>query len=128
MPTRDTGEKKLALAGGVASNIKATRLIRHLPEVEAVHVFPHMGDGGWRSARRSHARSRPASASRSTFAARLGPSLTASEIERRSRREGVALPAPSTRIVDAVADLIAEGAMVMWFQGRMEYGPRALGP
>ena len=36
----------LALAGGVVSNIKATRRIRLLPEVEDVYVFPHMGDGG----------------------------------------------------------------------------------
>ena len=43
---RRSNEPRLAIAGGVASNIKATRLIRLLPEVEAVHVFPHMGDGG----------------------------------------------------------------------------------
>ena len=37
---------RLALAGGVVSNVKATRRVRLLPEVEDVYVFPHMGDGG----------------------------------------------------------------------------------
>ena len=37
---------KLALAGGVASNVKANRRIRLLDEVDDVFVFPHMGDGG----------------------------------------------------------------------------------
>ena len=43
---RLTGLSRLALAGGVVSNVKATRRIRLLPEVEDVYVFPHMGDGG----------------------------------------------------------------------------------
>ena len=43
---RLTGLRRLALAGGVVSNVKATRRIRLLPEVEDVYVFPHMGDGG----------------------------------------------------------------------------------
>ena len=43
---RLTGESRLALAGGVISNIRAARRIRLLPEVADVYVFPHMGDGG----------------------------------------------------------------------------------
>ncbi len=43
---RLTGLRRVALAGGVVSNVKATRRIRLLPEVEDVYVFPHMGDGG----------------------------------------------------------------------------------
>ena len=43
---RLTGMARVALAGGVVSNVKATRRIRLLPEVEDVYVFPHMGDGG----------------------------------------------------------------------------------
>ena len=41
-----TGERRIALAGGVASNIKVNRRLRLLPGVEQVFVFPHMGDGG----------------------------------------------------------------------------------
>src|SRR4029077_8441381 len=43
---RLTGLRRLALAGGVVSNVKATRQARLLPDVEDVYVFPHMGDGG----------------------------------------------------------------------------------
>ncbi|MGH9373813.1 MAG: carbamoyltransferase N-terminal domain-containing protein, partial [Vicinamibacterales bacterium] len=43
---RLTGLPRLALAGGVVSNVKATRRVRLLAEVEDVFVFPHMGDGG----------------------------------------------------------------------------------
>src|SRR6185295_9667710 len=43
---RLTGLDHLALAGGVMSNIRATRRIRLLAEVKDVYVFPHMGDGG----------------------------------------------------------------------------------
>ena len=122
-----TGEKRLAVAGGVASNIKATRLIRHLPEVEGVHVFPHMGDGGLAlGAAIACAQSVGERLALDFSRLDLGPSFAASELERALTSRGVRA-SPSTRIVDAVADLIAEGAVVMWFQGRMEYGPRALG-
>ena len=45
-PCGSPGCRALALAGGVVSNVKATRHVRLLPEVEDVYVFPHMGDGG----------------------------------------------------------------------------------
>ena len=41
-----TGARKLVFSGGVASNIKLNRLLRNLPEVEDMYVFPPMGDGG----------------------------------------------------------------------------------
>ncbi len=43
---RAIGSRKLAYAGGVASNIKANLRLWELPEVDEVFVFPHMGDGG----------------------------------------------------------------------------------
>ena len=43
---RQTGERRVALAGGVASNIRMNQRIRLLDGVEDVFVFPHMGDGG----------------------------------------------------------------------------------
>jgi carbamoyltransferase len=41
-----TGAAHVAFAGGVASNIKATRQVRRRDEIDDVSVFPHMGDGG----------------------------------------------------------------------------------
>ena len=67
-----TGERRVALAGGVVSNIKATRRVRLLPEVEDVYVFPHMGDGGlavgaalWRAPKRRADRRRCSTSSAS---------------------------------------------------------------
>jgi len=124
---RITGHHRLALAGGVVSNVKATRQIRHLPEVEDVFVFPHMGDGGLAlgAAVNEAAASgeiRPIDLSRLD----RGPAYDRSVIESSLRAAGL----PSACAGDLpcrVAELLAGGRIVMWFQGAMEYGPRALG-
>lgn len=122
-----TGVRCLALSGGVASNIKANRRIRLLEEVDDVFVFPHMGDGGL------------------ALGAALDAALAAGEDPRldlddlglgprypdealRDALEAAALPyrAPSD-LASAVADLLAGESVVLWLEGRMEYGPRALG-
>jgi carbamoyltransferase len=122
-----SGERKLALAGGVASNVKATRLVRHLPEVDAVHVFPHMGDGGLSlgaAIAGAHAHGEPLALDFSRLD--FGPSFEESEIERALASKGLRA-SRSDAIADQAAERIAAGAIVLWFQGRMEYGPRALG-
>jgi carbamoyltransferase len=122
-----TGLRTIALAGGVASNVKASRAVRMLPEVEDVYVFPHMGDGGLAagaavlaSVRRGVPPRRPLTDPG------LGPEFDAGQMEGALRVAGV----PFERSADpagAAACLIARGLVVLWFQGRMEYGPRALG-
>jgi carbamoyltransferase len=97
---RLTGIDRLALAGGVVSNIRAARRIRLLPEVKDVYVFPHMGDVGRRKAR-----------------AEIAASLASAGFHAQ----------PIENLPSRVAGLLADGQVVMWFQGRMEYGPRALG-
>jgi carbamoyltransferase len=124
---RLTGQRRLALAGGVVSNVKATRRVRLLPEVEDVFIFPHMGDGGL-----------PLGAAVSASAASgetpridltrldLGPAYDRSAVESSLRAAG--LPADCAgNLPCRVAELLAEGKIVMWFEGAMEYGPRALG-
>jgi carbamoyltransferase len=124
---RLTGLSRLALAGGVVSNVKATRRIRLLPEVEEVFVFPHMGDGGLALG--------AAVAAAVELGERIhldldrldhGPSYDLPTIESSVRAAGF----PAARVDDLpsrVAGMLAEGRIVMWFQGAMEYGPRALG-
>jgi carbamoyltransferase len=56
----------------------------------------------------------------------LGPGWSDDEIESRLRRAGFAYRRPA-RLAEAVADLLTGDRVVLWFQGRMEYGPRALG-
>jgi carbamoyltransferase len=124
---RLTGLSRLALAGGVVSNVKATRRVRLLPEVEDLFVFPHMGDGGLALGAALVA----AADSQQTIrldAGRLdlGPAYDVPEMEAGLR--AAALPAYRASDLPAqVADLLADGRVVMWFQGGMEYGPRALG-
>ena len=124
---RLTGCRRLALAGGVVSNVKATRRIRFLPDVDQVYVFPHMGDGGL-----------PLGAAVDAAAAAgealtldmdrldLGPQYDAGVIESAIRTGGLrACRTPD--LPASAASLLEQGKVVMWFQGRMEYGPRALG-
>lgn len=124
---RLTGLERLALAGGVVSNVKATRRIRLLPDVADLYVFPHMGDGGLAlgaAVVAASAKADPIHLELSSLA--LGHGYDPEAIER-SLRAGN-LPAERvTGLACRVADLLADGQIVMWFQGRMEYGPRALG-
>jgi carbamoyltransferase len=124
---RLTGLDRLALAGGVASNVKATRRIRLLPDVADVYVFPHMGDGGLALGAAVAAASEKAEAIHLDLSSlALGHGYDHPAIERSLRAAG--LPAEAlTSLACRVADMLAEGQIVMWFQGRMEYGPRALG-
>jgi carbamoyltransferase len=117
---------RLALAGGVASNVKANRRIRLLPGVDEVFVFPHMGDGGLALGAAIAASSAADLSDRSFAGVGLGPEYSDDEIKEALVAAGLTADRPPD-LPDRVADLIAAGRIVMWFRGRMEYGPRALG-
>ena len=122
-----SGESTLVVAGGVASNIKATRAMRLLPDVGAVHVFPHMGDGGLAlGAAIACARAHQQELSIDLSKLDLGPEYPLDAIASALAARGLSYLQPPC-IENAVADLLAQDAIVLWFQGRMEYGPRALG-
>ena len=137
----ETGLANLCLAGGVALNCVGNgRLLREGP-FDDVWIQPAAGDAGgalgaalfvWnqlldkpREVRRD-GRGRPADSMRGS---RLGPSFTGDEI--RAELDGAgAVYAERASVGDAVeeaAGLLADGRVVGWFQGRMEFGPRALG-
>ncbi|MBI4677013.1 MAG: hypothetical protein HY748_05465 [Elusimicrobia bacterium] len=122
-----TGMKDVAYAGGIAANVKVNRLIREKLGVRSLFVFPHMGDGGlavggaWALASELGVPCEPLG---SVF---LGPGYADEEIERLAAAErGIILEKVASPAKTA-AGLIASGEAVFWFQGRMEYGPRALG-
>ena len=124
---KQTRERTVALAGGVASNIRVNRRIRLLDGVDDVFVFPHMGDGGLALGAALLASEedggRPQIALDDLG---LGPEFSESEIETALEASGL----PYQRCADVsadVADLLFSDLIVMWFQGRMEYGPRSLG-
>ncbi|HPO15740.1 MAG TPA: carbamoyltransferase [Candidatus Hydrogenedentes bacterium] len=130
---RETGMKHLAIAGGVGLNCVANgRLLREGP-YEEVWIQPCASDGGsalgaalfvWHQVL---GKERVAD-SRRQKASYLGPGFSDDEIEAYLKEEGI----PYTRLSEEelpshVAGLIAEEKVVGWFQGRMEFGPRALG-
>jgi carbamoyltransferase len=122
-----SGESTLAVAGGVASNIKATRAMRLLPDVSAVHVFPHMGDGGLAlGAAIACARAHEEALAIDLSQLDLGPAYPVEALASALTAKGLSFTKPQC-IESAVADLLVRDGIVLWFQGRMEYGPRALG-
>lgn len=125
---RRTGARKLALAGGVFANVKLNQRLYELPEVDEVYVHPNMGDGG--NAVGSALRVCHEEGFNGSTAAMpdvyLGPSFSDREIEAELQRRGM----PFSRHEDVeseIASRIASGKVVGRFEGRMEYGPRALG-
>lgn len=131
-----TGCENLCLAGGVALNCVANGKLLREKIFEHVWIQPAAGDAGgalgaalalWHIGM-GQERESPAGqdAMRGAY---LGPEFDAGEIARACRRcRAVAHSFPSfDALCDEVSDLLAEGKVVGWFQGRMEYGPRALG-
>jgi carbamoyltransferase len=124
---RLTGMRRLALCGGVVSNIRATRRIRLSPDVDDLYVFPHMGDGGLALGAAALAAMRSGeSVDVCLDHLDLGPGYTDAAIEAALRDAGFT-PDPIDRPAVHVAQALEDGRIVMWFDGRMEYGPRALG-
>ena len=122
-----TGATHVAFAGGVASNIKATRLVRLRSEVADVSVFPHMGDGGLAvGAVLCAATDAGERVDSLPDDLGLGPAFDEAEIRTALDQPGLRICEPPD-IAEAAANLIADDHVVLWFQGRMEYGPRALG-
>jgi carbamoyltransferase len=125
-----TGSRNICLAGGVALNGVANWRVFQQSGFENIYIQPASSDSGGAlgaAAFISHTvlgtpRSRPMDH------ALLGPAFTNEEVERFLKTTG----APYRRLnekelVEETARLIHRGAIVGWFQGRMEYGPRALG-
>lgn len=121
-----TGERRVALAGGVASNIKVNRRIRALPGVDDVFVFPHMGDGGLAVGAALLASPHTEGRSADYEDLGLGPEYTDAQMQEALRAAGLPYERPAN-IAAALSPHLAAGDVAMWFQGRMEFGPRALG-
>ena len=122
-----TGLRKIAYAGGVASNIKTNLALRNLEGCEEIFVFPHMGDGGLAlGAALSCAVKQNPGSSYALGDLRLGPSVGDDSIERALRASGLCYERRPAVERDVAARLEKE-EIVLWFQDRMEFGPRALG-
>ncbi len=131
----ETGEANLALAGGVALNCVGNgRILREGP-FKQIWIQPAAGDAGGALGAALFAwhvymgEPREAPAGRDAqLGSCLGPAFSDGDIEtflqaRNARYEKL----PREALLDRVAELIAGENVIGWFQGRMEFGPRALG-
>jgi carbamoyltransferase len=119
----------VAFAGGTFANIKANMLIRNLEQMKHWYVFPHMGDGGMALGAALYTNYLLTGTSNYEFAPYLGNSYTIEETEnaiKSDRSLKYEAEDPHEHAKHA-AELLSKGNYLMWFQGRMEYGPRALG-
>jgi carbamoyltransferase len=127
---RRTGSTNLCLAGGVALNAVANGRIRPETEFDGVYVQPAAGDSGIAVGAAYYVWNQELGQPRSFVMehAYTGPEFGEAEADAAIRAAGFD---PERLDDDAlfpyVAERIAEGDVVGWFQGRMEFGPRALG-
>ena len=131
-----TGADKICLAGGVALNCVANGKLLQSELFKNIYIQPAAGDAGGAlgAALAIHylyfGAARKADEQNDQMqGAYLGPSFSEKEVEQMNRRQkAVATNFESfEELSEKAATLIAEGNVVGWFQGRMEFGPRALG-
>ncbi len=129
-----TGLPRLCLAGGVALNCVANGLILRENIFDDVWIQPAAGDAGGALGAALFAwhqvLAQPRTADGQQDAQQgsyLGPSYSTPEIQTWLQDEGAPYHLHSNDTPEVAAGLIAEGKVVGWFTGRMEFGPRALG-
>jgi carbamoyltransferase len=132
---RETGMKHLVLAGGVALNCVANgRLLREGP-FDDIWIQPASGDAGgalgaaefvWYQLLQNPRTTGSVDAQQGSL---LGPQFSNGEIAAFLDREGVKYTRCDSdqALIESVTQILTEEKVVGWFQGRMEYGPRALG-
>lgn len=120
-----TRMRNLVLSGGVVANVKLNQRLKDIPGIEKIFIHPNMGDGGCGTG-----------AALMQFSGRevnkpiadvyWGPDYTDDDISEALQR--AQLPFERHQPIEPkIAALIAAGKVVARFNGRMEYGPRALG-
>ena len=131
---RQTGARNLCLAGGVALNCVSNGKVLREGTFENIWVQPAAGDaGGAIGAALSTVHQyadKPRYISRTDGMAGsfLGPSFTQADIERRLSAAGARFTLlAENEMIEQTAVALADQRAVGWFQGRMEFGPRALG-
>jgi carbamoyltransferase len=130
------GLPNLCLAGGVALNCVANGKVVRDGAFENVWVQPAAGDAGGAlgaaliATHLHHGRPRetPVGKRDAMGGSYLGPAFEDAEIARRLTAAGARFTAlPEHALLERTIDALEEGCAVGWFQGRMEFGPRALG-
>ena len=134
---RHTGSKKLCMAGGVALNCVANGLLWKDGPFDDIWIQPAAGDAGgalgvafyiWHEVL-GERKAAPEPSGRDLMnGSCLGPAFSASQIRAVLQERGIPYrELPSGDVATEAAKLLAQESVVGWFQGRMEFGPRALG-
>lgn len=121
-----TGLTNIVMSGGVNANVKLNQRIREIPGVGGIFVYPNMGDGGCGTGAAMLAFGHGNIQRGPLENVYYGPDYSDADIKR-------ALDAAELRyerhddVEDRIGELLANDSIVGRFNGRMEYGPRALG-
>jgi carbamoyltransferase len=130
-----TGKKNLCLAGGVALNCVGNGVILREGPFDKIWIQPAAGDAGgalgaaqlvWHNLLNKPRTVMPTDSQRGSL---LGPSYESSDIKAFLDKENVTYEECTSedQLADRVAELIDQENVIGWFQGPMEFGPRALG-
>jgi carbamoyltransferase len=118
-----TNVHDLALAGGLFANVKLNQKIHELNCVNSIYIFPHMGDGGLAvGAAFAYVKPNPFKLENVYF----GPEYSNKDIKIELNQNKLKYYY-FKNIESEIAKLLAKGFVVARFNGRMEFGPRALG-
>jgi carbamoyltransferase len=129
----ETGIRNLCLAGGVALNCVANGKVLRDGRFEQIYIQPAAGDAGGALGaalvgyhmQLGQKRRVNGDAMRGAY---LGPTFTQADIEARLKGCGAKFELmDDTALIATCAEDLAQGKALGWFQGRMEFGPRALG-
>lgn len=128
---KETGQRNLCMAGGVALNCTANGIIKRSKMFERVFVQPASGDDGTSLGAALYVK-RIFNANQKFSPMSLpfwGPSYETNEVEQVLRHQDCEnlLFSSFDLLAAETARRIANGQIIAWFQGRMEFGPRALG-
>ena len=123
---KKTKATNIALAGGIFANVLINMRIREIKDVKKLFVFPHMGDGGIPAGAAAYVSQQFNEQVLPIHDAYLGPKFSQLECEKQIRKSKLPYIKPKN-FSKKVAELIDNGNVIGFFQGKMEYGPRALG-
>jgi carbamoyltransferase len=123
---RRTRDRKLTMAGGVALNCVANSRLASEGPFDEIWVQPAAGDSGTALGAALHVARELGDELEPMPGAALGRAWPDEEIQRWLATANIPHERPAD-LADAVAEILAADGIAAWFQGRSEYGPRALG-
>ncbi|HSK30815.1 MAG TPA: carbamoyltransferase N-terminal domain-containing protein, partial [Candidatus Limnocylindria bacterium] len=128
---RETGQRRLCMAGGVALNSVANgRLLKETP-FEEIYIQPAAGDSGAALGAALYAYHMLLGQPRQFLMehAYWGKNFDSAAIHDVLSQENIRAEefADEEKLLDRVADMLSQGKVAGWYQGRFEWGPRALG-